>query len=124
MDHAILVHARPREKEDPMLRSVRFVIAVIVVFGILLSEPSVAQQGAQPGLSLNVVGIGTKDYAESLNFYTKVVGLRAAFSFSPNGKTTNTYLQVSRDTFLELQETPVNPRPGLTHIHMRTEDVD
>jgi len=52
------------------------------------------------------------------------VGLRAAFSFSPNGKTTNTYLQVSRDTFLELQETPVNPRPGLTHIHMRTEDVD
>jgi len=69
------------------------------------------------------VGVGTKDYAGSLNFYTKVMGFRPAFSFSPNGKTNNTYFQLSRDTFLELQEAPANA-PGLTHIHMQTEDVD
>ena len=39
-----------------------------------------------------------------MNFYTKVMGFRPAFSFSPNGKTHNTYFQVSSDTFLELQE--------------------
>jgi catechol 2,3-dioxygenase-like lactoylglutathione lyase family enzyme len=59
-----------------------------------------------------------------MNFYTKVMGFRPAFSFSPNGKTHNTYFQVSRDTFLELQEASANNPPGLTHIHMRTEDVD
>jgi catechol 2,3-dioxygenase-like lactoylglutathione lyase family enzyme len=106
-----------------MRRSVHFVIAVVVVLGILVVEPSAAQENVKPGLSLSVVGIGAKDYAESLNFYTKVMGFRPAFSFSPNGKTHNTYLQLSRDTFLELQET-ANATPGLTHIHMQTADVD
>jgi catechol 2,3-dioxygenase-like lactoylglutathione lyase family enzyme len=100
-----------------------FVIA-LVVFGILAIEPGAAQPSANPGLSLSVVGIRAKDYAESLNFYTKVMGFRAAFSFSPNGKLHNTYLQLSRDTFLELQEAAENTPPGLSHIHMQTEDVD
>jgi catechol 2,3-dioxygenase-like lactoylglutathione lyase family enzyme len=112
-----------------MRRSVHFVIAVVVVLGILVVEPSAAQESGNPGvnrsgLSLSVVGISAKDYAESLNFYTKVMGFRAAFSFSPDGKTHNTYFQVSRGTFLELQEAPANTPPGLTHIHMQTEDVD
>jgi catechol 2,3-dioxygenase-like lactoylglutathione lyase family enzyme len=107
-----------------MLRSVHFVIAVGVVFGVLAIQPSPAQQSANPGLSLSVVGVGAADYAESLNLYTKVMGFRPAFSFSPNGKTHNTYFQVSRDTFMELQEATANNPPGLTHIHMRTEDVD
>src|ERR1700719_205881 len=106
-----------------MFRSAHFVFAV-VVFGILVIQPSAAQESANPGLSLSVVGVGAKDYAESLNFYTKVMGFRPAFSFSPNGKTHNTYFQVSRDTFLELQEAPANATPGLTHIHMQTGDVD
>jgi catechol 2,3-dioxygenase-like lactoylglutathione lyase family enzyme len=105
------------------MRRVHFTIAV-AVFGILGVEPGAAQQNTHADLRLSVVGIGTKDYAESLNFYTKVMGFRAAFSFSPNGKTTNTYLQLSRDTFLELQEAPANTPPRLTHIHMQTEDVD
>ena len=104
-----------------MFRSAHFVFAAVVVFGFLVIQPSAAQE---PGLSLSAVGIGAKDYAESLNFYTKVMGFRPAFSFSPNGKTHNTYFQVSRDTFLELQETPANASPGLTHIHMQTGDVD
>jgi catechol 2,3-dioxygenase-like lactoylglutathione lyase family enzyme len=86
-------------------------------------QPSHAQVGSSPDLRLSVVGVGTQNYADSLNFYTKVMGLRPAFSFSPNGKTTFTYLQMSKDTFLELQENPTNA-PGLTHIHMQTRDAD
>jgi catechol 2,3-dioxygenase-like lactoylglutathione lyase family enzyme len=111
-----------------MRRAVHCAIAV-AVFGILLVKPGSAQEHPNPGLSrgdlrLSVVGIGTADYEKSLNFYTKVMGFQPAFSFSPNGKTTNTYLQLSRDTFLELQEAPANTPPRLTHIHMQTEDVD
>src|ERR1700722_17141599 len=53
------------------------------------------------------------------------MGFRPAFSFNPNGGTThNTYFQVSRDTFLELQEASATTAPGLTHIHMQTDDVE
>ena len=100
------------------------VITIAVVFGILIVEPTAAQESANPGLSLSVVGIRTKDYAESMTFYTKAMGLRPAFSFSPNGQTTNTYFQLSRDTFLELQEAPANTASGFSHIHMSTENVD
>jgi catechol 2,3-dioxygenase-like lactoylglutathione lyase family enzyme len=107
-----------------MRRSVHIAIAVVTVFGIPGVEPAAAQESPGAGLRLSVVGIGTQNYADSLNFYTKVMGFREAFSFSPNGKTTNTYLQLSRDTFLELQEAPAGTPPRLTHIHMQTEDVD
>jgi catechol 2,3-dioxygenase-like lactoylglutathione lyase family enzyme len=107
-----------------MRRSVHIAIAVVTVFGIPGVEPATAQESPGAGLRLSVVGIGAKDYAESLNFYTKVMGFRAAFSFSPNGKTTNSYLQLSRDTFLELQAAPAGTPSRLTHIHMQTEDVD
>jgi len=107
-----------------MRRSVHFTIAAAAAFSSLWVAPVAAQQSSNAGLRLSTVGIGTQNYAESLNFYTKVMGFREAFSFSPNGKTTNTYLQLSRDTFLELQEAPASAPPRLTHIHMQTEDVD
>ena len=106
------------------VRSMLSATTAIIVFGILTAAPSDAQGNANPGLNLSVVGIGAKDYAESLNFYTKVMGLRPAFSFSPNGKTNNTYFQLSRDTFLELQEASDNTSAGLTHIHMRTDSME
>ena len=107
-----------------MPRSTYFVITAIGLFGILAIQPSTAQESANLGLSLSVVGVGAADYAESMNFYTKIMGFRPAFSFSPNGKAHNTYFQVSRDTFLELQQATANNPPGLTHIHMHTDNVD
>jgi catechol 2,3-dioxygenase-like lactoylglutathione lyase family enzyme len=106
-----------------MRRSKFLAMAIAVVFGILIIHPGAAQQ-THPDLRLSAVGVGAKDYQESLNFYTKVMSFRAAFSFSPNGKTANTYLQLSRDSFLELQSAPANSGPGLTHIHMETHDAD
>ena len=107
-----------------MRRLLYFVIAPVVVFVVLAIQPSAAQESRHLDLSLSAVGVRAADYAESMNFYTKIMGFRPAFSFSPNGKTTNTYFQVSRDTFLELQEATANNPPGLTHIHMHTDDVD
>jgi catechol 2,3-dioxygenase-like lactoylglutathione lyase family enzyme len=86
--------------------------------------PAAAQEKPGAGLSLSVLGIRTKDYAESMNFYTTIMGFREAFSFSPNGQTMNTYFQLSRDTFLELQEAPASAPSGYSHIHMKTEDMD
>ena len=45
------------------------VITVAIVFGILVIEPAAGQESANPGLSLRVVGISTKDYAESMTLH-------------------------------------------------------
>ena len=101
-----------------LLRSV----VAVAVLGFVATLPSPAQENA--GLRLSVVGVGTANYSESMNFYTKIMGFRPAFSFSPNGKNMNTYFQVSRDTFLELQQANANNPPGLTHIHMATDNAE
>ena len=107
-----------------IIGSMHLATAVVVLFGIAGIEPTVAQERPNPGLSLSAVGIRTEDYAESMSFYTSVMGFRPAFSFSPNGQTMNTYFQLSRETFIELQEAPPNTPSGFSHIHMRTGDVD
>ena len=107
-----------------IIGSMHLATAVVIVFGITAIEPTAAQDRPNLGLSLSAVGIRAKDYAESMGFYTRVMGFRPAFSFSPNGQTMNTYFQLSRDTFLELQEAPANTPSGFSHIHMKTDDVD
>ena len=74
-----------------------------VVVGIFLMQPSQAQQSSNPGLRLNHVGIYVKDFDESMRFYTQVMGFREAFTIKDkDGKPTLAYLQITRDTFLEL----------------------
>jgi hypothetical protein len=74
-----------------------------LVAGIVIMQPSAAQQEKVTGLRLNHVGMNVKDFDESVNFYTKTMGFREAFSFKDKeGKPTLTYLQINRDTFLEL----------------------
>ncbi len=94
-----------------------------LVAGILLMQPSRAQQEKVTGWRLNHVGVFAKDYNESLNFYTKTMGFREAFSVKDkDGKPTLTYLQINRDTFLELA--PANERPvGISHAGIWVDDM-
>jgi catechol 2,3-dioxygenase-like lactoylglutathione lyase family enzyme len=94
-----------------------------LVAGILLMQPGRAQQEKVTGWRLNHVGVYAKDYNESLNFYTKTMGFREAFSVKDkDGKPTLTYLQINRDTFLELA--PANDRPvGISHAGIWVDDL-
>lgn len=92
-----------------------------------IAAPVGAQDHGSPSLRLSTVGVGTADYAKSHDFYTKVLGFPEAFSFQPRAGITFSYLQVSQDTFLELQQMPAGGSSAgsgeLTHIHMQTDDV-
>jgi catechol 2,3-dioxygenase-like lactoylglutathione lyase family enzyme len=94
-----------------------------LVAGILLMQPGQAQQEKAGGWRLNHVGVFAKDYNESLNFYTKTMGFREVFSVKDKeGKPTLTYLQINRDTFLELA--PANDRPvGISHAGIWVDDL-
>jgi catechol 2,3-dioxygenase-like lactoylglutathione lyase family enzyme len=105
------------------LRGLTLFVAGIVV-GTVLISPSLAQQ-TNNGLRLNHVGIAVKDFQESLNFYTKVMGFKAAYAMpSPDGKPTTTFLQINRDTFIEMAPATANLPAGLTHIGILTDDAN
>jgi len=95
-------------------RSTLFAAGVGV--GVFLMQPGAAQQNQNPGLRLNHVGIYAKDFDESMRFYTQTMGFKEAFTIRDNtGKPTLSYLQITKDTFLEVA--PANERPvGLSHI--------
>jgi catechol 2,3-dioxygenase-like lactoylglutathione lyase family enzyme len=96
-----------------------------LVVGIFLMQPGLAQQNRNPGLRLNHVGIYTKDYDESMRFYTQTMGFREAFTIKDkDGKPTLTYLQLSKDTFLELAPATAERPAGLSHIGFWPEDLN
>jgi catechol 2,3-dioxygenase-like lactoylglutathione lyase family enzyme len=94
--------------------------------GILLMQSIAAQEGARndTGMKLNHVAITVKDYDAAVAYYTKSMGFREAFSFrEPNGQPTLTYLQISRDTFLEIQPATAENPAGFSHIGIEMADA-
>src|SRR5665213_538382 len=90
-----------------------------VLAGACLMQPTAAQGEKTTGLRLNHVGIAVKDtdLDQTLNFYTKVMGFRVAFRFpGADGKPGTTYLQINRDTFLEVAPASATLPAGITHI--------
>src|ERR1700684_2019336 len=89
-----------------------------------LTQSSAAQTNRIPGLRLNHVGIYVKDFDESMRFYTQTMGFHEAFTIKdPNGKPVLDYLQITRDTFLELAPSTAERPVGLSHIGIWPEDL-
>src|SRR5271169_480957 len=93
--------------------------------GAFLMQPGRAQTSEVSGLRLNHVGIYVKDFDESMRFYTQTMGFREAFTIkSPEGKPVLAYLQITRDTFLELAPASAERPVGLSHIGIWPEDLN
>jgi catechol 2,3-dioxygenase-like lactoylglutathione lyase family enzyme len=106
------------------LRNMAFFAAGIFV-GTILVQSSAAQQGGKTGHRINHVGISVKNYEESLNFYTKVMGFKEAYRFpSPDGKPSTTFLQIDQNTFIEMAPPNPNQAPGLTHIGLYSDNAN
>ena len=99
------------------------VLSVIVT--CIAPLPGAAQgQGKSSGLRLSLVGIAVTDYAKSQAFYERVMGFPVAFKFSSqDGTRTNTFFQIGRESFLEMQQATSDVRPGLTHAHFAVDDL-
>jgi catechol 2,3-dioxygenase-like lactoylglutathione lyase family enzyme len=60
-----------------------------------------------------------------MNFYTKTMGFREAFSLKDkDGNPMLTYLQISRDTFLELAPANAQRPAGLSHVGIWPDDLN
>ncbi len=93
-----------------------------LVVGAALVQTVVAQDRARRGL--NHVGIGTRDYDAALAFYRDTLGAKEAFTIrNPDGTVRITYLQVSRDTFIELLPVAGDQPAGILHVGIETDDL-
>jgi catechol 2,3-dioxygenase-like lactoylglutathione lyase family enzyme len=116
-----VVNARLNNKREIPMRASAWFLGGLVV-GAVLVQTSVAQDRARRGL--NHIGIGTKNYDAALAFYRDTLGAKEAFTIrNPDGTPRITYLQVSRDTFIELLPVAADQRAGILHVGIETEDL-
>ena len=97
----------------------------LVAFGVVLGSAATERSMAQQvGLRVNHVGISVKDMNSAIAFYTKTMGFREAYTLRDgNGNPTMAYIQVSRETFLELAPANANRPPGFSHVGIEADDV-
>jgi predicted enzyme related to lactoylglutathione lyase len=106
------------------MRGVALFLAGIIVGAGLMT--SLAAQGTlNTGLRLNHVGISVPNFQEAVNFYEKVMGFRVSHRFAPNpdGRPGTAFVQISRDTFIEIAPAMPDAKPTITHIGIGADDI-
>jgi catechol 2,3-dioxygenase-like lactoylglutathione lyase family enzyme len=95
----------------------RGVFLFVAGIAVGLAVQAAAQSPNHGIVGLNHVGMSVPNLEEAVTYYTKTLGFPEAFrSKDEKGQTTLVYVQISKNTFVELQ--PANPQrpPGLNHF--------
>src|SRR3954464_13313445 len=106
------------------MRSAFLVIAGIVVG--LAVEAAVAQnQSPNHGIvGLNHVCIVVPNLDEAVNYYTKTLGFPEAFrSKDDKGNVTLVYVQISKNTFIEIQPSTPQKPAGINHFGLVVDNM-
>jgi catechol 2,3-dioxygenase-like lactoylglutathione lyase family enzyme len=96
-----------------------------MLVGAALLRVALAQNAGEGFRAVNHIGIVVEDYATSLDFYTNVLGAKVAYTVSrPDGGPLLTYLQLNRETFVELIPARPGERTGVSHFGMEVGSID
>jgi len=101
--------------------------SIVFVLGLILGAAvTTRSQGNRvPALGgINHVGMALDNFDESVAFYTQKMGFPKVFrARNDKGDTTLVFVQVNRDTFLELAPSNANRPAGLTHFGVGVTDI-
>lgn len=94
--------------------------------GAIAIGAATAQSSLSPNkgiVAMNHVGIIVPDLDKAVEYYTKVLGFPEAFrNVNAQGQVQLVYVQISQNTFVELQ--PQNGRPlGVSHFGLHVENM-
>ncbi len=98
-----------------------FVAGLVVGLAV---EAAIAQTQNRGIVGLNHVAISVPNLNDALTYYTKTMGFPEAFrSVDDKGNVALVYVQISKNTFIELQ--PANPQrpPGINHFGLHVENM-
>lgn len=103
-----------------MRGSILFVAGLLVGLAV---HTGIAQSQNRGLVGLNDVGMSVPNLDEAVAYYTKTMGFPEAFRFlDEKGQPTLVYVQISKNTFIELQ--PANGRPtGINHLGIHVENM-
>ncbi|PYS28750.1 MAG: hypothetical protein DMG11_11530 [Acidobacteria bacterium] len=98
----------------------------LFVGGILLGlavQTGIAQTDRV--INVNHVGITVSNFDEAMKFFKESMGFREAFTVrdEKTGQPTLAYVQVSRDSFIEVQPAGADRRPGISHLGLHVENI-
>ncbi|MBI2186254.1 MAG: VOC family protein [Acidobacteria bacterium] len=95
------------------------------VVGALVVTSVAAQSTLNTGLRLNHVGISVPNFQETVDFYETVMGFRVSHRFAPNpdGRPGTAFVQISRDTFIEIAPAAADAKPTITHLGIGADDI-
>ena len=102
--------------------------SLVLIVGIVIGAaiaPGSAQDQKLPGDNyVNHVGFAVDNFDEAFNFYTQKMGFREAFTVKDAaGKPQLAYVQVSRNTFVEIQQANANRKAGLNHFGLHVANL-
>jgi catechol 2,3-dioxygenase-like lactoylglutathione lyase family enzyme len=93
-----------------------------VMFGLAV-QTTMAQNDAA-GVVLNHVGLSVPSIPDAAAFYTQKMGFKEAFRNSDaQGNPTAIYLQISKTTFLELQQANAQRPAGVNHFGLEAQNI-
>ena len=100
--------------------------AVLFVAGILIGvavQNGIAQK--RTDVYVNHVGVSVPSVPDAIAFYTQKMGFKEAFhQTSPDGKVVSAYIQVSKNSFIELQEANAQRPAGVNHFGLAVESIE
>jgi len=101
--------------------------AVLFIAGIavgLAVEAAVAQTQNRGVVGLNHVALSVPNIDQAVAYYTKTMGFPEAFrNVDEKGQVTLVYVQISKNTFIELQPANSQRPPGFSHFGLHVENM-
>jgi lactoylglutathione lyase len=107
--------------------SILFLMGIFLT-GLALGSviPTSSAQGNRLAgmIGVNHVLINVENFDEAMAFYTQKMGFSEAFTVrNAQGQPTLGYVQVSRNTFIELQPAGANRPAGISHVGLEVENM-
>src|SRR5437867_7312416 len=100
---------------------------VLFVAGIVVGlamQTALAQSQNRGVVALNHVALSVPNIDQAVAYYTKTMGFPEAFrSRDEKGQPTLVYVQISRNTFVELQPANAQRPPGFSHFGLHVENM-
>jgi catechol 2,3-dioxygenase-like lactoylglutathione lyase family enzyme len=94
------------------------------LFAGLAVHVAMAQNANGGVVMMNHVGINVPDIAEAVTYYTQKMGYREAFRVNDDkGQPRLVYMQISKNTFLELNPANAQRPAGFTHYGLHVENA-
>jgi len=88
----------------------------------LTMQTALAQGGNRGVVMMNHLGVNVPDIPQAVSYYTQKMGYKEAFRVTDDkGQPTLVYMQVSQNTFLELNQANAQRPAGVTHYGLVVE---